>query len=75
MLTDKEQHEIWRKDPNNWLLGFIYFNKEDKREIVEKRTPQFGITFNFAHRNAHFYFIGMLLFFGFIVFVITYFGK
>lgn len=75
MLSNTEQEEIWRKDPQNWKFGLFYFNKADQRIIVEKRNPLFGITFNFAHKQSYCYLTGMLLFFGFVVFAITYLGK
>ena len=44
-----ETIEMWQKDPNNWILGLFYFNKKDKRIIVQKRISIFGTTFNFAN--------------------------
>ena len=41
----------WRdkvpNEQNNWRLGFIYYNPDDSRLILPKRTG-LGITFNFA---------------------------
>lgn len=75
MATNYQQEELWRKDSKNWKLGMFYNNKEDKRIIVEKRNPAFGITFNFAHKKTYFYLIVMFLFFGFVVYMITNFKK
>ncbi|WNM20275.1 hypothetical protein [Flavobacterium capsici] len=75
MATNYQQEELWRKDAKNWKLGLFYYNKEDQRIIVEKRNPAFGITFNFAHGKTYFYLIGMFLFFGFVVYMITNFKK
>jgi uncharacterized membrane protein len=33
----KETLEKWRKDPNNWKWGFLYYNKEDQRLLPPKR--------------------------------------
>ena len=35
-------------DPLNYKWGIFYFNKDDSRIIVPKRTRVFGWTFNFA---------------------------
>ena len=39
----------WHQDPNNWFLGFFYFNKEDKRIFPPKRISYLGWTINFAN--------------------------
>ena len=39
----------WHQDPNNWFLGFFYFNKEDKRIFLPKRISYLGWTINFAN--------------------------
>ena len=38
-----------RENPQNWKLGFLYFNPQDSRIIVPKRFRMFGWTLNFAH--------------------------
>ena len=43
----------------NWVLGIIYFNRNDFRFMVPKQNPMMGWTFNFAHPIPY-------LFFGFI---------
>lgn len=67
---DKETSERWRKDPNNWIWGMFYFNKEDKRLLPPKRLAFMGWTVNFANRNSVLFFVIMLLFFIMIVFLI-----
>lgn len=37
------------KDPKNWKWGVIYFNLDDDRVLVLKRTPAFGMTLNFGN--------------------------
>lgn len=67
-----EKQENWRKDPNNWKLGgLFYFNKDDNRILVDKPNPDYGTTFNFAHRKAYIFMLMIFLFFGFIIFMIT----
>ena len=39
----------WHQDPNNWFLGFFYFNKKDKRIFPPKRISYLGWTINFAN--------------------------
>jgi uncharacterized membrane protein len=64
----KETKEKWSKDPNNWILGFLYYNKEDKRLMPPKRIPFMGWTTNFANRNS-------VLLFVFIMLLILMFGA
>jgi len=45
----KETIKKWYSDPNNWLLGIFYYNKEDKRLLPPKRIPSMGWTVNFAN--------------------------
>ena len=67
----KETLEKWHKDPKNWIWGMFYYNKEDKRLLPPKRIEWMGWTVNFANRNSVLFFIGMMLFFLFIIFMIT----
>lgn len=39
----------WHNNPENWKLGFLYFNKEDKRIFPPKRNKYLGWTVNFAN--------------------------
>lgn len=52
MKPNKELKEIWRQDPDNWKVGFFYFNKEDKRIFPQKRTKELGWTINFANPKS-----------------------
>ncbi len=67
----KETLENWSKDSKNWKWGLFYYNNEDKRLFVDKRNPNLGGTINFAHPKSYLFFIGMICFFGFVVFMIT----
>lgn len=68
----KESLEEWQKNPKYWKCkGLFYYNKEDQRLIVDKPNPNYGTTLNFAHKKAYLFLIGMLCFFGFVVFMIT----
>jgi uncharacterized membrane protein len=53
--------EKWLNDPNNWIWGIFYYNKEDKRLLPPKRIPVMGWTVNFANRNSVLLFIFMIL--------------
>jgi uncharacterized membrane protein len=44
----QQDPEEMHKDPSNWKWGLFYFNPQDKRTIVPKRNPFFGLTLNFA---------------------------
>lgn len=56
-----ETQERWRKDPENWIWGLFYYNKEDKRLLPPKRIPIMGWTVNFANRNSVLLFVFMML--------------
>ena len=45
---NEEENEMYN-DPDNWRLGFIYFNPKDKRVFVLKRFPGMGLTLNFGN--------------------------
>jgi uncharacterized membrane protein len=53
----KETLEKWHKDPNNWIWGIFYYNKEDKRLLPPKRIAMMGWTINLANPSS----IGILL--------------
>ena len=44
-----ETKRRWHQDPNNWVLGVFYYNKDDKRIFPPKRIPWMGFTINFAN--------------------------
>ena len=48
----KETLEKWHKDPNNWIWGMFYYNKEDKRILPPKRIKWMGFTVNFANPQS-----------------------
>lgn len=64
----KETLEKWNKDPNNWIWGIFYFNKEDKRIFPPKRIEWMGFTVNFANPKSILFFIGFMLFFILVIF-------
>jgi uncharacterized membrane protein len=70
MEPSNEQIKQWRTDPKNWKWRVFYYNKEDARLLVDKPNPRLGSTINFAHPKSYFFFVGMILFFGFVVFTI-----
>ncbi len=66
-----ETQERWSKDPNNWIWGLFYYNKEDKRIFPPKRIAWMGFTTNFANTKSVLYMIVFMLFFIFIVSMIV----
>jgi uncharacterized membrane protein len=69
----KETKEKWNQDPNNWIWGIFYYNKEDKRLMPPKSIPFMGWTVNFANRNSVLLFVFMmLLVILFMVFIIEF---
>ena len=72
MNSGFEQEEIWRKDLNNWKIFYLfYFNKNDNRIFVSKYRSWMGITVNFANPKSYLALAAIILFFGFITFMIT----
>ncbi|MBX9808646.1 MAG: hypothetical protein K2X95_12735 [Flavobacteriaceae bacterium] len=65
--SSQETEENWSKDPNNWIWGLFYYNKEDKRIFPPKKIAWMGNTVNFANRNSVLFMIGFILFSLFIV--------
>ena len=45
----EETKRQWHQDPNNWILGIFYFNREDNRIFPPKRIAWMGWTVNFAN--------------------------
>jgi uncharacterized membrane protein len=70
--TSKETLKKWNQDSNNWKLGCLYFNPEDKRTFPPKRIPWMGWTVNFANLKSILAFLIMMLFFFFIVYLIEH---
>ena len=66
-----ETQERWSKDPNNWICGLFYYNKEDQRILPPKRNPIMGFTVNFANPKSVVFIIGFILFAVLIVYSIT----
>jgi uncharacterized membrane protein len=48
-------------NPENYRMGFIYFNKNDKRVIVPKQDRLRGYTFNFANPITYLLIIGIIV--------------
>lgn len=72
MKPSKELHEEWAKNRKYWKLGgLFYFNREDDRLLVDKPNPNYGTTFNFAHKKSYLFLLLIFSFFGFIVYMVT----
>lgn len=67
---DAATSDKWRKDPNNWIWGIFYFNKEDKSLFVSKKIEWMGTTLNFANKNWVIYMVLFISFFSFVLFMI-----
>ena len=48
----EETKKQWHQDPNNWIWGLFYYNKEDKRIFPPKRIAWMGWTVNFANPKS-----------------------
>jgi len=60
----------WRKDPNNWILGIFYYNKEDLRVFPPKKNEDMGSTINFANPKSILALLMAMAFFGMVIFFI-----
>ena len=68
---DKETSERWKKDPNNWKWGgLFYYNSEDKRLFVSKKAEWRGTAMNFANKNSKWACLIFILFFSMVLFFI-----
>lgn len=67
----KETLKNWHKDPNNWIWGIFYFNREDKRIFPPKRMAWTGWTINFANPMS----VSVLLIILLIVVIISSFNE
>ena len=45
----EETKRQWHQDPNNWIWGIFYYNKDDNRILPPKRIAWMGWTVNFAN--------------------------
>lgn len=67
----KETLNKWKNDPNNWIWGIFYYNKEDQRIFPPKKIQAMGWTINFANPKSVFAFVLTIAFFSMIVFLIS----
>jgi uncharacterized membrane protein len=67
----QETLQSWHDDTKNWKWGLLYYNKKDKRIFLEKKNPDYGITINFANPKSYMTILAMILFFGFILYMIN----
>lgn len=58
---NRETIERWHKDPNNWILGIFYYNKQDPRLLPPKRIAVLGWTINFANPKSIFLMAGIIV--------------
>jgi len=56
----KETLEKWHKDPDNWVFGIFYFNREDRRIFPPKRIMWTGWTVNFANPKSVFILVAIV---------------
>ena len=68
---NKELEESWHDNPENWKLGVLYYNKNDKRVFTDKRNPNYGTTLNFANPKTYLFLLFSTLFFGFVIYMTT----
>jgi uncharacterized membrane protein len=62
----KETSDRWKNDPNNWICGIFYYNKEDPRIFPPKKIEAMGFTTNFANPKSVLVLLAILAFFAMI---------
>lgn len=67
LFRDQAVTDFDHQKPENWIWGFVYFNKNDHRLLVPKRNQMMGWTFNFAHPMSYIVLI--------LIFIIASFGP
>lgn len=55
--------EFPERDKKNYKLNLFYFNPDDKRTIVPKPNPNYGLTINFASKRSWWFTLPLLLLF------------
>jgi len=72
-MPSQKDYNDWKNDPKNWkCLGLFYFNKEDKRILVDKRNEEMGSTVNFANPKTIVALLVAAIFFGTVIFSILH---
>ncbi len=66
----EETLDRWHRDPDNWVWGLFYYNKEDSRIFAPKKIREMGFTINFANPNSVLSIVLILAFMVFIAFVL-----
>ena len=69
-MENQETLKEWNENPKYWKWGLFYFNKEDKRLFVSKKTEWMGMTLNFANPKWIFYIIGFICFYSIVFFFV-----
>lgn len=59
--TKDEKDELYKDDDDKWILGSIYYNKNDPAWMIEKRLGV-GWTLNFAHPKSWIAMGGLIIF-------------
>jgi uncharacterized membrane protein len=57
-----DEKDRMRHDPDNYIWGIFYFNREDPRFIVPKRNQWMGWTLNFASPFSYLLLLGIIVF-------------
>ena len=72
---DKETKDQWHSNPDNWIWGIFYFNKEDKRLMPPKRFKSMGWTINFANLNSILFMLVLIVVIGVVGYFVKYYLK
>ncbi len=67
-MINIEIQNKWHSDSKNWKYRFFYYNPDDSRLMVSKRSEWAGITFNYAHKMAWFWTVFIFLFIGILIY-------
>jgi uncharacterized membrane protein len=62
--------EFPERNPDHYVWGLFYYNKDDSRLFPPKPIPDMGFTLNFAQPKAVVGFVAFLAFFTFVMYMI-----
>lgn len=68
-----KNNAIQPEDPDNWIWGTFYYNKNDKRIFPPKLNKMMGWTINFANPRSIIAFVVLVLGFVLLGFAVSYF--
>ena len=68
---EQNEKDNFLSNPENYKWGIFYFNTQDSRSIIQKKSSWMGLIFNFASRKTYLILLGIIvILIGIVVFSI-----